>query len=86
MNLPEDVSSRIDFGEVAASSLAHHARHPSRMKLRPYSATILALGGAVLILLGLYFLFVRPPLLPDDLHAMGTTLAQLDAAVPGLAR
>ena len=46
------------------------------MRLRPYSATILALGGAVLMLLGLYFIFVRPPLLPEDPRAMGTTLAQ----------
>ena len=55
------------------------------MRLRPYSATILAVGGAVLMLLGLYFIFVRPPLLPEDLRAMGTTLAQIEAAVPGLA-
>ena len=46
----------------------------------------MALGGAVLMLLGLYFLFVRPPLLPEDLRAVGTTLAQRDAAIPGLAR
>ena len=55
------------------------------MKLRPYSATILALGGAILMLLGLYFLFVRPPLLPEDPRAMGTSLTQVQAAVPGLA-
>ena len=46
---------------------------------------MLALGGAVLMLLGLYFIFVRPPLLPEDPRAMGTTLAQVEAAVPGLA-
>ena len=55
------------------------------MRLRPYSASILALGGAVLMVLGLYFIFVRPPLLPEDPRAMGTTLAQVEAAVPGLA-
>lgn len=55
------------------------------MKLRPYSATMLALGGAILMLLGLYFVFVRPPLLPEDPRAMGTSLAQVEAAVPGLA-
>ena len=55
------------------------------MRLRPYSATILALGGAILMLLGLYFIFVRPPLLPEDPRAMGTTLAQVEGAVPGLA-
>lgn len=46
---------------------------------------MLALGGAILMLLGLYFVFVRPPLLPEDPRAMGTTLAQVEAAVPGLA-
>ena len=55
------------------------------MKLRPYSVAMLAFGGAVLMLLGLYFIFVRPPLLPEDPRAMGTTLAQVEAAVPGLA-
>ena len=37
------------------------------MRLRPYSATALALGGAILVILGLYFLFLRPPLLPEAL-------------------
>ena len=46
---------------------------------------MLALGGAILMLLGLYFVFVRPPLLPEDPRAMGTTLAQVEAAVPSLA-
>ena len=55
------------------------------MKLQPYSVTMLALGGAILMLLGLYFVFVRPPLLPEDPRAMGTTLAQVEAAVPSLA-
>ena len=55
------------------------------MTLRPYSATVLALGGAVLMALGVYFLFLRPPLLPEDPRFMGTSLAQLQAAAPGLA-
>ena len=46
---------------------------------------MLALGGAILMLLGLYFVFVRPPLLPEDPRAMGTTLAQVEAAGPSLA-
>ena len=39
------------------------------MRLRPYSVTILALGGAVPMLLGPSFIFVRPPLLPEDPRA-----------------
>ena len=54
------------------------------MRLRPYSATALALGGTILMVLGLYFAFLRPPLLPEDLRSMGTSLAELPATVPGL--
>ena len=54
------------------------------MKLRPYSATVLALGGTILVVLGLYFVFLRPPLLPEDPRFMGTTLVELQANVPGL--
>ena len=34
--------------------------------------------------LGLYFIFLRPPLLPEDPRFMGTTLAEIHATVPGL--
>ena len=54
------------------------------MKLRPYSATVLALGGAILMCLGLYFVFLRPPLLPEDPRFMGTSMAQVQMSVPGL--
>ena len=54
------------------------------MTVRPYSATILALGGAILMILGLYFVFPRPPLLPEDPRFMGTSLAQIQMSVPGL--
>jgi hypothetical protein len=35
------------------------------------SAILLALSGVTLIGVGLYFLFLRPPLLPEDLRYMG---------------
>ena len=54
------------------------------MSLRPYSATVLALGGTILLILGLYFVFVRPPLLPEDPRYMGASLEQIQATVPGL--
>ncbi|MEO8385447.1 MAG: hypothetical protein ABI583_09415 [Betaproteobacteria bacterium] len=54
------------------------------MNLRPYSATTLALGGTILMLAGLYFVFVRPPLLPEDLRYMDTSLAQIHAIGPRL--
>ena len=54
------------------------------MRVRPYSAAALELAGAVLVALGLYFIFLRPPLLPEDPRFMGTTLAQVVATMPGL--
>ena len=50
----------------------------------PWSASILAFGGTILMAIGLYFVFLRPPLLPEDARYMGTTLSALQAAVPGL--
>lgn len=38
-----------------------------------------------LIGLGLYFVFLRPPLLPEDPRFMGASLAQIAATLPGLA-
>ena len=40
--------------------------------------------GVWLVGLGLYFIVLRPPLLPEDPRFMGTTLEQIRAAVPGL--
>ena len=54
------------------------------MKLRPYSASVLALGGIILMGLGLYFAFLRPALLPEDPRFMGASLSEIQAALPGL--
>lgn len=51
---------------------------------RPWSARVLALAGLILIGLGLYFIFLRPALLPEDPRYMGTTLPAIRAALPGL--
>ena len=53
-------------------------------RLRPYSATALAAGGGILAGLGVYFAFVRPPLLPEDLRFMGVSMALVESTVPGL--
>ena len=55
------------------------------MRLVPYYPKVLALGGIILVGIGLYFIFLRPPLLPEDARYMNTTLAEIQAAVPGLA-
>ena len=54
------------------------------MKTRLFASASLALGGFILIGLGLYFIFLRPPLLPEDLRYIGATLAQIQNTLPGL--
>ena len=53
-------------------------------KLKPYSASILALAGTLLVAMGIYFIFLRPPLLPEDLRYMKTSLSAITNTVPGL--
>ncbi len=49
------------------------------------AASWMLLGcGLWLVALGLYFIFVRPPLLPEDTRFMGSSLADVRSAVPGL--
>ena len=40
--------------------------------------------GIWLIGLGTYFMFLRPPLLPEDLRYIGTTAGELQSAMPEL--
>lgn len=54
------------------------------MKLQPYSATVLALGGAILMILGPYFVLLRRPLLLEAPRFMGTSMAQIQLSAPGL--
>ncbi len=51
---------------------------------RDVSSWLLVGCGFWLVVLGLYFIAVRPPLLPEDARFMGTSSAQIHAAVPGL--
>lgn len=54
------------------------------MKLKPYSSTLLALAGIIIAGMGLYFIFLRPSLLPEDIRYMGTTLQNIKENIPGL--
>jgi hypothetical protein len=54
------------------------------ISLKPYSAFALALAGIILTGLGLYFIFLRPSLLPEDLHYMRSTLQNVKENIPGL--
>ena len=51
---------------------------------RRVSAWMLTACGVWLVGLGLYFIFLRPALLPEDPRFMGTTLEQIRISVPGL--
>ena len=53
-------------------------------KIRQVPTWMLTACGVWLVGLGLYFIFLRPSLLPEDPRFMGTTLEQLRTAVPGL--
>ena len=54
-----------------------------KTKLSPSSA-FLAFNGFLLIGLGLFFIFIRPPLLPEDPRFTGTSIDQIQAVIPGL--
>lgn len=56
------------------------------VKLHRYYPKVLALGGVILMGIGLYFIFLRPPLLAEDARYMETTLAEIQAVAPGLVR
>ena len=54
------------------------------INLKPYSATALSLADLLLAGMGLYFIFIRPPLLPEDLRYMGSPLQNVNDNIPGL--
>lgn len=45
----------------------------------PLSSIILIVAGIALVAMGLYFILLRPPLLPEDLGYIGLSAGQLDA-------
>ncbi len=54
------------------------------MKLRPYSSALLALCGSILMGMGFYFVFLRPPLLPEDMRFLDTSLPTIQRTLPHL--
>jgi hypothetical protein len=52
----------------------------------PAFARIFLVCGVWLIGLGLYFVFLRPALLPEDLRYLGATLREIQSAAPGIER
>lgn len=56
----------------------------ARVRARQVSVWMLMACGLWLVALGLYFAFLRPTLLPEDLRFMSSSLAQVRVDVPGL--
>ena len=54
------------------------------MNLQPYSSRVLGLCGFIQVGMGLYFVLLRPPLLPEDTRYIGMSLEEIQVAVPGL--
>jgi hypothetical protein len=52
---------------------------------RSHSSTFTVFQGVLFMGLGLYFVVIRPPLLPEDPRFMGASLADIQSAIPGLA-
>ena len=50
----------------------------------PHSSIVLALAGFALTGVGLYFIALRPALLPEDVRYMGLSAVQIDAVRPRL--
>ena len=66
------------------SKFVDETTRKDKMKIQPLASGSLALGGLILMGMGIYFGFLRPPLLPEDARYMGIPLAQIQSAVPGL--
>ena len=49
------------------------------MRIRLFASGSLALGGLILMGMGIYFGFLRPSLLPEDSRYMGASLAQIQS-------
>ena len=55
------------------------------MNLKPYSSIVLSLAGIILAGMGVYFIFIRPTLLPEDMRYMASSLQNVNDNIPGLA-
>ncbi len=45
---------------------------------------MLALGGLLIVAMGIYFVLLRPSLLPEDIRYIGSTLQNTKENIPGL--
>lgn len=54
--------------------------------LKSYSSSLLCFAGIILVFTGLYFIFLRPELLPEDLNYIGSTKGNIQLHLPGLSK
>ena len=54
------------------------------IKIKPYFASFPTLGGILHAGIGIYFVFLRPPLLPEDSKYIGFSLSAIQNNIPGL--
>lgn len=52
-------------------------------KFKP-SVVALTLAGIIMMMMGIYFIFLRPPLLPEDSTFIGSTIPTVTDKIPGL--
>ena len=53
------------------------------LKFKP-SVVALTLAGVIIMMTGIYFIFLRPPLLPEDARYIGSTIPAITDRTPGL--
>jgi hypothetical protein len=53
--------------------------------MMPVAVWLISVCGVALVIIGGYFVFARPPLLPEHARCMGSPAGQILEAVPGLA-
>ena len=76
-------SARLDMHTLNTENPSPMER--ATLRLRP-SEKMFAVCGIWLVALGIYFLFMRPALLPEDLRYIGSSLEAIRSSVPGLER
>lgn len=54
------------------------------MKIRPYSSSILGAYSLIIVGIGLFFVLIRPPFLPEDVKYAGATIQEIQAIAPNI--
>ncbi len=55
-----------------------------QLKIKPLSVFFLSLSGFLLMGMGIYFIFLRPLLLPEDAKYMNSSISEIQNTIPHL--